>query len=370
VPRRSAICGTQAAGCWAKTWRDHGASNGALDGVHQGYWRDEVTAFIKGSDITDFEDYAARPRTGRRMPLQLAQRREVWRLYEHYRQLLNERKLIDSQDVLLMARDCARHDAADAALLAEYELTGTHTSRPLRGAESAFDAVIVDEAQDLPIVGLQFLHALVGDKPDGLLIVGDGQQSIYPGGGTLAEAGIAVTGRSTVLRHNYRNRELILRHALGVVAADQFADLDPDLHDGIRDVTTLRSGGEVVQVTGGPESQAMAMATHIREVIHDGRARPGEIAVLLPDKYKVRRWLDLLESQRVRPRIRFGQLSQYDGRASDLPMIGTYHRAKGLEFAYVYVPDQVLQLRIKWNVLWLFRLEGERGLARLVAGSG
>jgi hypothetical protein len=95
-----------------------------------------------------------------------------------------------------------------------------------------------------------------------------------------------------------------------------------------------------VQVAGGPESQAMALATHIREVSHDGRARPGEIAVLLPDKYKVSRWLDLLESQRVRPRIRFGRLSQYYGRASDLPMIGTYHRAKGLEFAYVYMPDQ------------------------------
>ena len=58
--------------------------------------------------------------------------------------------------------------------------------------------MIVDEVQDLTCVGLQFLHALVGDRPDGLLMVGDGQQSVYPGGFTLSEAGISVVGRSTV----------------------------------------------------------------------------------------------------------------------------------------------------------------------------
>jgi len=36
------------------------------------------------------------------------------------------------------------------------------------------DAVIVDEVQDLTCVALQMLHALVGHRPDGLLLVGDG----------------------------------------------------------------------------------------------------------------------------------------------------------------------------------------------------
>ena len=67
--------------------------------------------------------------------------------------------------------------------------------------------MIVDEVQDLSCVGLELLHELRTREADGLLLVGDGQQSIYPGGFTLAEAGISVVGRSVVLDRNYRNTD-------------------------------------------------------------------------------------------------------------------------------------------------------------------
>nr|WP_245654995.1 hypothetical protein [Streptomyces catenulae] len=52
---------------------------------------------------------------------------------------------------------------------------------------------------------MRLLHALVGDAPDGLLLVGDGQQSVHPGGFRLADAGIDIRGdRGQVLRTNYR----------------------------------------------------------------------------------------------------------------------------------------------------------------------
>ena len=61
---------------------------------------------------------------------------------------------------------------------------------PLRG----YAAVVVDEAQDLSCAMIRMLHSVVGDAPDGLNLVGDGQQTIYPGGFNLAEAGVAISG--------------------------------------------------------------------------------------------------------------------------------------------------------------------------------
>jgi len=39
----------------------------------------------------------------------------------------------------------------------------------------------------------------------------------------------------------------------------------------------------------------MAMSTHIRDVIAQEKAQPGEIAVLLPSNHQARQWLEPLD---------------------------------------------------------------------------
>ena len=196
--------------------------------------------------------------------------------------------------------------------------------------------MIVDEVQDLTCVGLQFLHALVGDRPDGLLMVGDGQQSVYPGGFTLAEAGISVVGRSTVLTRNYRNGERILRHALGVVAGDEFDDLDTDRVDGRRDLETTRPGGTVVEFGGELSGRGLAMCTHMRKLHDREGVRYGDMAVLAPDNPGANRWREVLKAAGI-PVI---ALEKYAGHPRDQVKGGTFYRAKGLEFAHVFIPDR------------------------------
>ncbi|WP_157892197.1 MULTISPECIES: NERD domain-containing protein [Frankia] len=283
-------------------------------GVEPGYWRDEIATVIKGRGLTGFEQYAELARVGRSMPLQPTHRRAVWELYEHYERLRTARGVLDRGDVLLLARDLAREHAGDE-----------------------FDAVIVDEVQDLTCVGLQFLHALVGDRQDGLLVVGDGQQSVYPGGFTLAEAGVSVVGRSTVLARNYRNREAILRYAQQVVAGDSFDDLDVAGERGRRHVEIDRPGGEVdeVAVTGQAE-QVSALRADLVDA-HDGRGvRYGDMALLTSTNDAVASWQRLL----TRAGIPAVSLLEYDGTTSNAVKVGTYHRAKGLDFARVYIPDR------------------------------
>ena len=192
----------------------------------------------------------------------------MWDLYECYERLRTERGVLDRDDVLILSRDLVR----------QRTVTG-------------FDAVVVDEVQDLTCVGLQLLHAFVGDKPDGLFVVGDGQQSIYPGGFTLAEAGVHAVGRSTVLSHNYRNREAILRYAQAVVAGDTFDDLDSDPQRGPLDVQSTRPGGNIQEVyVADAAAQETALASHLVEVNSDPGVRYGDMALLVPTNDAAKRW--------------------------------------------------------------------------------
>ena len=59
-------------------------------------------------------------------------------------------------------------------------------------------------------IGLRLLHGLAGDRPDGLLLVGDATQQIFTRGYSLKGLGIDIGGRGLVLRKNYRNTREIL----------------------------------------------------------------------------------------------------------------------------------------------------------------
>jgi hypothetical protein len=95
---------------------------------------------------------------------------------------LRRRGVTDWQDVVLLTRGALRE-------------------RPL----ASYDAVIVNEAPDLSCVMVSMLLSLVGDRPDGLTLIGDGQQTIYPGGYTLGEVEIGLAGRGVALDVDHRN---------------------------------------------------------------------------------------------------------------------------------------------------------------------
>ena len=60
------------------------------------------------------------------------------------------------------------------------------------------------------------------------MFVGDGQQSIYPGGFTLRSVGLDVRGRSFLLRTNWRNTQAIADAAEAVIGDLPFGDLEDE----------------------------------------------------------------------------------------------------------------------------------------------
>lgn len=285
------------------------------DSTPFGYWKDEIDHVVKGRGLTQFGEYADLRRVGRRTRLTVEQRAEVWRLYEAYNTILRDRGIVDFNDVLTLALDRVR-----------------------TWVDSPYSAVVVDEVQDLNLLGVQLLHALVGDAPDGLTLVGDGQQAIYPGGYTLAEAAISVVGRASVLRVNYRNTAEILDFASAVVADDAFEDLGAELEQGRRDVAVVRTGGAT------PERFRAADAVeHDRALVAGVRAAGREaglanVAVLVPTRRLASHYRRVL----AEARIPATSLEDYDGTAVEAVKVGTCKRAKGLEFACVFLPQLAL----------------------------
>ncbi|MEV6393920.1 UvrD-helicase domain-containing protein [Streptomyces sp. NPDC051907] len=277
-----------------------------------GYWKEEIDYVVKGRGIASFEEYATVPRRRRRASLRRPHRQAVWTLYEAYEALRAERGVHDFNDVLSLALTEARR----------------------RAGERRYAAVIVDEVQDLTLVGVRLLHALVGDAPNGLLLVGDGQQAVYPGGFRMSDAGIDVRGdRGQVLRVNYRNSKEILDAALGVVADDSFEDIDGLRTPGRRDVDLTYHDGAVIRVskpTTAEHDQALLESLHT--LPPGARA---DTAVLCPSGRAIGHYQRLLK----RSGIPVCLLEHYDGRPVDAVKIGSYHRAKGLEFKRVYLPD-------------------------------
>jgi hypothetical protein len=300
-----------------------------------GYWREEIDHVVKGRGIASFEEYAIVPRRRRRASLRRPHRQAVWALYEAYEAIRTERGVHDFNDVLSLALAEARRD------------TGQHR----------YTAVIVDEVQDLTLVGVRLLHALVGDAPNGLLLVGDGQQAVYPGGFRLSDAGIDIRGdRAQVLRTNYRNRKEILDAALAVVADDAFEDIDGLRTPGRRDVELTYHDGEVVRVS------KPTRAEHDQALLDALRALPpaarADTAVLCPSMRAIGHYQGLL----TRAGIAVCLLEHYDGRPVDGVKLGSYRRAKGLEFKRVYLPehDTALSNDPRTHATWPSETERER----------
>ncbi|MGP3979418.1 UvrD-helicase domain-containing protein [Streptomyces sp. 8N114] len=276
------------------------------------YWKEEIDHVIKGRGITSFEEYATVPRRRRRAGLRRAHRQAVWQLYEAYESLLAEREVHDFNDVLSLALVEARR----------------------RAGQHPYAAVVVDEVQDLTLVGVRLVHTLVGDVPNGLLLVGDGQQAVYPGGFRLTDAGIDIRGdRGQVLRTNYRNSKEILEAALTVVADDTFEDIDGLRTPGRRDVDLTYHDGQVIRVC------EPTPAEHDRALLEALRALPlssrADAAILCPSIRAIGHYQRLLEHAGLPVCL----LEQYDGRTVDAVKLGSYLRAKGLEFKSVYLPE-------------------------------
>ena len=152
--------------------------------------RDEFDYVITGRGLSSWEAYERLPRTGRGTPLGSAARREVWERYTRYRERLDDEGRYGWHELRVEA----------LRMVSEGDV------------RRRYAAVIADETQDLTETSVRLLVALAGggDRP-ALTLVGDGQQSIYPGGFSFARSASRSAGELRVAHQLAQQR----RHVAG-----------------------------------------------------------------------------------------------------------------------------------------------------------
>ena len=284
--------------------------------VTKDYLKDEVAIVIKGMGIDTLDEYLKIKRTGRRTPFGEAMRRQAWELREEYDQRLASEGIVDFADVL--------RDACDIAQERQ---------------EASYSAAIVDEAQDLTLVGLRLVHALVTgadaqDSPDCLFVVGDGAQKIYPGGFTLTQAGVDVRGNSSVLAVNYRNTEQIITTAQACAGEESVEDLEEEYVRGDESAQASREGVKPQLVkAGGIGDQVSYVIKRIESLCEDDSLSKGDFGIFAATNQVVKE----VKTQLQDAGFRCQNLESFKGKPNTKVKVGTFHRAKGLEFKVVFI---------------------------------
>lgn len=271
----------------------------------------EIDQVIAGRDL-DLDGYLGVERRGRGTRLRVAERQVVWAGYERYRTALREENLVDWATLRVRALELARH-----------------------GAGPRFDAVIVDEAQDLTAAQLMLLLEL-DTSPDhsGFMLVGDGRQAIYPGGYRLAHVGLSARRQPFKLETNWRNTQWIAEAAQAALGETEFADLETGelAPSSAEQPLPLRLGEPVeLHVVSGSHDGAEVMLMLVDDALWSGTL--ADIAVV----GRTKRTLDWAEKTLRDAGRAVVRLDDYKGQPVDAIRVGTFAKSKGLEFKLVVI---------------------------------
>ena len=295
------------------------------------YLSEEIRRVIVGRGVDNLETYLDIQRIGREVPFQRAVREQVWELHLAWRNMMDEKGLEHFEDRVRRARDHVR-------LL----------------PEARYRSVIVDESQDLTQTGLELLVALVGRRvfgghgaepglvlgADSLLIVGDGAQRVYPGGYTLLSAGVDVRGRGVTLGHNYRNTRQIIEAAMACTGEQVVADLEDayDAETRFRRADAPRESDRDgvpprLVIAADAANEHRYVVEEIARLRSSDALRLGDLGIFAATNEQVLKAIGALEQTG----LGCLNLRDFRGKATDEVKVGTFDRAKGLEFKVVFL---------------------------------
>lgn len=205
-----------------------------------------------------------------------------------------------------------------------------------KGEQSKIDyaAVLVDEIQDLSDIELRIVKA-IGEAAGSLFLVGDGAQQIYKRGQSLKSIGINVSGRSFILRKNYRNTGEIIAAAMALKNAEGIGRFDEDPDASQLDAIPSAMSGErpAVLICPDLEKELELIAREIKYLTSKLGFSPAEVCCMSRAAFIRDQLLKHLESAGLKA-LHY----RADGvGADDAILVSTLHSAKGHEFRAVFI---------------------------------
>jgi superfamily I DNA/RNA helicase len=283
------------------------AQETAIKRLNPEYLLEEIQRVIVARRIYREEDYLAAPRPGRRLPFNKTQRKAVWSIYKTLEVILAEQRLFTWEQLRARAVEM---------------LEKGH-------GPDAYDAVLIDEAQDLDASVLQLLVGLCKESRH-LFVTADANQSIYSGSfrWSHVHTDLNFRGRTGVLRANHRSTEQIGE------AAHRYLSWGA-IEDELEARTYVSQGPR-------PAVRAVAEIGHEVELLHrffkgatrDLRFGLGSCAVLCPTRKAGERIAQRLQHMGMRATFMTGQTLDLKAPGAKVMTLKT---AKGLEFPLVAI---------------------------------
>ncbi|KGM98318.1 DNA helicase II [Clostridium novyi A str. 4552] len=208
-----------------------------------------------------------------------------------------------------------------------------------------YDAILIDEGQDLEAEWLQFIVKNLRDREySHLLLASDGAQNLYSRKYTLKSVGIKAVGRTVIMRENYRNTKEILKLGNDLLLDHEVNNNNEDENEFIIEANSVLRSGQIPNVI-----EANSFDEEVGNIIKgikdfkDKGLEYGEIAILYPyGKYKGLEYVKIIKEKLKEASIDYDILNKdynkyefkYD---KDRVKISTIYSAKGLDFKAVFI---------------------------------
>lgn len=272
------------------------------------YLLQEFQDVIEAWGIATLEEYQALERRGRGYPLQPNIRAAIWEVYQTWQRLMSQHNRYTWEQLRLKALEIV-----------------TQLPAP------PYQAVVIDEAQDLSPVALRFLLALVPSLEVAYLTA-DASQSLYQRGFSWKQihADLKVTGRTLILRRNYRNTQQITTACAQILKDTTAGDPEcinqqPSPHIG--DCPTLLLVDDSTEEIEAIHKFLVGAARQFQLPIYGS-------AILCPSTQMGKAIARQLTNRGLKAQFVAGK--QIDLNAPYIKVL-TLHSAKGLEFPFVVV---------------------------------
>lgn len=282
------------------------------------FLRTEWEQVVDAWQLDSWEAYRDVQRLGRRTRLPEARRAILWTIFER-----------------------VRNGLKDEGLMTESSVFQALAHAQAKRSSSAFDAAVVDEAQDLSIAQLRFLAALGAERPNALFFAGDIGQRIFQQPFSWRALGIDVRGRSKTLRVNYRTSHQIRQQADRLLGPE-LADADGN-RERRQAVSVFNGLPPEIRTFQTDADESRAVGAWLRSLAAGG-IQPHEIGVFVRSSDQIARATAAVDAAGLSPRVLDDRVSLKSGETS----VATMHLAKGLEFRAVAVmacDDEILPLQ-------------------------
>jgi superfamily I DNA/RNA helicase/mRNA-degrading endonuclease RelE of RelBE toxin-antitoxin system len=268
------------------------------------YLIEEISDVIEARQLTSLDAYLAAPRHRRTQPLNEIQRRAIWSVREAFLAGLRQAGMLTWQRLRARAEEIVRSG----------------------GGPERYDAVIIDEAQDLDPSLLRMLIELCR-APNRLFVTADATQSIYRSGFRWSDVHevLQFKGRTGLLGVNYRSTREI-----GEAAHSYLGD---DLLDSEQAESYLNNGPQpAMRAVANQLEEIDLLARFLPAAAREARLGLGACAVLCPTREAEQSIAAGLSKRGLEATFMTGQ--DLDLARRGIKVL-TLKSAKGLEFPVV-----------------------------------